>query len=542
MIYRLKKIWFALNNQERQYAVFFSIIGGIALCVILWLLFVAITTTAPAPGGSFKEGVVGQPASLNPLLSKNEAEKDLSRLLFSPLSELTESITVSKDGTFWTVRLKENLIWHDKEPITSNDIIFTIEQVQDPSAHAPLFSAFQGVKTERLSERETKVIPAPRTSPFLFESRIANLQIIPQHIFSSIPPHNWLLSEYNLKPIGSGPYKFEKLILQNDGFLESYTLSSFPQGNLSHTPHISTLIVRFFKNRQDAESAFRYGRIDGIGGVDPYEAKAISRPAQTLLYQTNGYYAVFMNQSRNELLRGLSIRRALNNSVPREELTTKVLNNYGRATFGLIPTNGTTTLPDSQSILTALGLTKNDAGKLVETNGQGIEPIELIVPDLPFLENTAEILKASWEKLGFTISIKTLPIETVVNETIPRRDYEMLLFGNIPKPAEDLYPFWHSSQIFHPGLNLSLYKNTQLDNLLNEARATPSSTERMVTLKKVDQILQNDLPAIFLYSPAYVYLTIKQVGGVTPTSSFSSPADRFYDVAEWHLRTKRVLK
>ncbi len=542
MIYRFKKIWLALNNQERQYAVFFSIIGGIALCVVLWLLFTAITTPAPATGGSFKEGVVGQPASLNPLLSKNEAEADLSRLLFSPLSQLTESITLSKDGTFWTVRLKENLSWHDKEPITSDDIIFTIQQIQDPSANAPLFSTFQGVKTERLSEREAKVIPASRTSPFLFETRIADLQIIPRHIFSSIPPHNWLLSEYNLKPIGSGPYKFEKLILQNDGFLESYTLSSFQQGNLSHTPYISTFIVRFFKNKQEAESAFRYGRIDGIGGVDPYEAKSISRPAQTLLYQTNGYYAVFMNQSRNELLRELSIRRALNNSVSRKELATKVLNDYGQPTFGLIPTTETTTLSDSQVILTALGLTRNDSDKLVEANGQGIKPIELIVPELPFLEHTAEILKTSWEKLGFTITIKTLPIETVVNETIPRRDYEMLLFGNIPKPAEDLYPFWHSSQIFHPGLNLSLYKNSQLDSLLTETRATPSSTERMTTLKKADQIIQNNLPAIFLYSPAYVYLTVKQVGGVTPTSSFSSPADRFYDVAEWHLRTKRILK
>lgn len=544
MIYRFQKIWRALNQEERQYAVFFSILGGISLLVLGWFLLSLVTTQAPTTGGSFREGLVGQPVSLNPLLAQNQAESDLTRLLFSPLSQLTESITLSKDGSYWTVRLREGLRWHDNEPLTSDDLVFTLQQIQDPSTNSPLFSSFQGAQAERLSARETKIIPPQKEPPYLFAHHLQELQVIPQHIFASIPPHNWLLSEYNLKPIGSGPYRFEKFVLESNGFIESYTLSSFTPNTLNHRPYISEIIVRFFKNQEAAESAFRFGQIDGLGGVDPYEARSIGRPAQTVFYPTSGYYGVFFNQSRNELLRSTSIRRVLSNAISRETLVKEVLNDSGEPVFGFSDASSSRPrINTPQDVLASLDWKKNEVGTLVQGDtDKEISPIEITTPDLPFLVRTAEILKESWEELGFVVSLKTIPLETVLSETIPRRDYELLLFGNIPNPPEDFYPFWHSSQIFHPGLNLSLFKSSRLDSILQEIRMTTSSAERADLLIRADEIMSDTQPAIFLFSPSYVYLTMKQLKGVQPSSSFASPADRFNNAAEWYLRTRRVFQ
>ncbi len=545
MIHRFQKIWLAFNETERQYAIGLTAVFCVALIGIIWIFVLTATVETAARGGTFRIGLIGQPTSLNPLLANGQAEKDLSHLLFSPLSELTETIQPTKKSDGWTIRLKENLIWHDGEPVTSDDIVFTIEEIQDPSTHSPLFPFWQGVKAERLSEREIKITAPARSAPLLFENYIKNLLFIPKHIFVSIPPQNWSLSDYNLKPIGNGPYRFQKLVLQNDGFLDSYTFSSFAQGSTEHAPYIQTIVVRFFKDKEEAETAFRYGTIDGLGGLDPYEAKSINRPSNVVLYDSPGYYAVFLNQSQNEILHDRNIRQALSLAVPRNELLGTVLNNYGKAMTGPSNSTHTQTTSSISDLLAASGWVVNSIGKLERTEaGESVQPktLELTVPDLPFLEHTAQILKTAWEKIGFSVTIKLLPQKTVIEEIVPRRDYQMLLFGNIPQPREDLYPFWHSSQVFHPGLNLSLYKNSDLDSLLQRMRLTTSTGERATIANSINNTLENTQPAIFLYSPSYVYLTTKSLHGIEATSTFLFPEDRFLDIENWYIRTKRVLK
>lgn len=541
----MKKIWLVLNRTERQYAIALFCLFVLTATVVVWFFIINTTKEVPARGGTLRIGLAGQPTSLNPLLAIEEAEKDMAHLLFSPLSEITEIIEPTKIGGAWSVRLKENLTWHDGKPVTSDDIIFTGEQIQDPSTQSPLFSLWQGVKFERLSEREVIITPPPRSSPLLFEQNIKRLFLIPKHIFSSIPPQNWSLSDYNLRPIGNGPYRFEKMVLKNDGFLENYTLRAFTQGSTEHAPYIQTILVHFFKDVDQLEDGFRYGKVDSLGGIDPYEAKSIGRSAQTILYPTPGYYAVFINQSQNDLLRSVGVRKALSQAASREDLVSSILNGYGTPIIAPSVTSTEQKSPGSPEILSTAGWTKNSEGKLERLLGgqpEVAKPIVLTVPELPFLENTARSLKTSWENLGFTVTIKVVPLDTITEEVVPRRDYQMLLFGNIPQPQEDLYPFWHSSQIFHPGLNLSLYKNLQLDGLLSKVRTTTSSIDRVPPLKEISQILEEEVPAIFLYSPSYVHLATKQLRGVRPSESFLFPEDRFSDVSNWHLRTKRAFK
>ncbi len=199
------------------------------LIFTLSFIFIAVdffnkkTVLKPISGGEYIEGVVGQPSFINPIIvGNNDAARDLTELLFSNLSDLSESKKISEDGKIWNIRLKENIFWQDNQPIISDDIIFTIRIIQDPDSRSPLFSYWQGVLAERISERELKLT---LSEPYaFFESAIKELRPIPKHLFENIPAANLRLSEYNLEPIANGPFKFLSFEKDRSGFIKEYHL------------------------------------------------------------------------------------------------------------------------------------------------------------------------------------------------------------------------------------------------------------------------------------------------------------------------------
>src|SRR5882724_7364591 len=118
MILFLKRIRTILDTFSlRERFVFWSalgvaMIGGVVLIGFVWG---NATKIVRARGGSFTEGIVGQPTYVNPVLASSETDKELVRLLFADLKTIAEKIEPSSDNRTWTVRLKENLSWSDGE-------------------------------------------------------------------------------------------------------------------------------------------------------------------------------------------------------------------------------------------------------------------------------------------------------------------------------------------------------------------------------------------------------------------------------------------
>ena len=132
--------------------------------------------------------------------------------------------------------------------------------------------------------------------------------------------------------------------------------------------------------------------------------------------------------------------------------------------------------------------------------------------------------------------------DDIVNNLIPARNYESLLFGNVLGPSSDLYSFWDSSQDFAPGLNLSLYNSTTVNSLIEKARQNPVTASTSVELASAQADIAASYPAIFLYSPDYVYVTNNDVRGITTSTLLTDPSDRFREIESWYLNTARVLK
>ena len=514
--------------------------------------FYGATILAPVPGGSYTEGVVGQPIAINPLIAgTNDPDRDLMEISFSDLTELAERYTPDDTHRIWTVVLKENLHWSDGEPLTSDDIIFTLETIQNPDTHSPAFAGWQGVVAERLSEREVRF--TLKTPYAFFSHNLASLKITPEHVFSTIPAANLRLSDYNLEPVGSGPYSFAGYEKRRDGFVTDYHFVASPYYS-GEAPLIKELSFKFFPNYQEAINAFNQRHIDGLGGIAPQDVDAVRINHRVAELAIPRYYAVFINQTTSLQLREKEVRTALDTAIDRAEILTVALENRGLPVGGPLTPGiegydaeigaGARFLPDAtNAALDAAGWLLGDDGvrrKTIQGNELRLA-FELVVPDIAFLVKTAEVLAERWKNVGIEITTTILSPTEVANDVVKTRNYQLLMFGNILNMNPDIFSFWHSSEKFRPGLNLSVYENKSVDTLLEAIRREFNVEKREEQIRELERLIDADKPAVFLFSPYYLYLAPKNLGGLE-NPQVSSPANRFQNVAEWYLKTARVFR
>lgn len=483
----------------------------------------AKTTAVAAEGGEFQEGVVGQPVFINPVIPTTQVDRDIARIVFSSVEEVADSIKRSKDGTTWNVRLKENIFWHDGRRLTADDIIFTLDVIQDPDSRSSLHASFQGVAAERVSELEVQFV-LPNTYVFFESDHLANFRIIPKHVFNDIPIQNIKLSSFGLNPVGSGPYRVESFEKTNDGIITSLRLKSNKE-YFAGKPNIRSFVFKFYKNKEDLIRAYNLGQIDGFGlsTAQPLIENEVNIRKTTHFLKSPRYYAVFINQSLSPVeLQELETREALTTTVDRSRIIEEVFISQATPLFG--PTS----------------ISKNKIDEYDPILLEGLE-LNLTVPDEPFLIKTANILKENWEAHGATVNVLILSVRNLQENVFRNSDYELILFGNITKENQDLFAFWHSSRRFYPDQNLALYQNKTIDGLLEEFRKTFNTEDRFDILTKISQTVSEDVPAIFLYSPRYVYTTAPRLGGLDNSIVINTSDDRFKDINKWYVKTKRVL-
>ena len=205
MWYLLYKTFSSFSRGERR--------AAYAACAIVCVagFFTALnfyyhqTREVPAEGGNYTEGLVGQPSFINPLLAEeHDNDADMVELAFADMKTLAEEIVRGPDAKTWTVTLKKNLMWSDGKPLTADDVVFTIETLQDPDIRSTRGQVFQNVIVEKTNDNEIRF--TLKTPYAFFGETLASFKIAPQHIFGALPPANMRLSEYNLEPIGNGPY------------------------------------------------------------------------------------------------------------------------------------------------------------------------------------------------------------------------------------------------------------------------------------------------------------------------------------------------
>lgn len=199
-------------------------------------------------------------------------------------------------------------------------------------------------------------------------------------------------------------------------------------------------------------------------------------------------------------------------------------------------------LPDSTPTGEAGPSTRKKLNELCFAEQGGLLPlsINLVTINQSQLVKTANLLKDYWQKIGATVNLKIVEFSEL-KEIIKGRDYDALLYGQALGSSPDLYPFWHSTQINDPGLNLSAYQNKNADKLLKEARETQDLLEKKQKYEELQEVILKDAPALFLYNPEYLYWASDKVKGID-TTKIVDPAKRFSNIENWYINTRRVWK
>ena len=505
------------------------------------------TKIVAVSGGEHREGVLGQPSFINPVLTVSSADKDLVELLFGDFSGMIDTYKISEDGKSWRYRLKDGIFWQDSRPITSDDVIFTVETIQNSDVRSPLFSNWQGVKISRVSEREVEFnLPA---SYSFFNDTVLGLKPIPKHIFADIPAANLRLSNYNFEPVGSGPFRFKNLSKRSDGYITSYVLEQ-SKNYFGPAPYLGEIEFVFFTNEEEMVNAFNLGAIDAFGLTNPDDWSKIAFTHKISFFKTLKYYAVFFNINAQPALKDKNVRLALNTAVDKNEIIDKVLKRQATPVSGPLIGGPSGLGSESSSFDKANAILENTGWKWnnkenvrtkeIEKNTVKLE-FNLTVPEMPFLIKTAELIRDQWLKIGVKLNISVLSLAEINNNIIKNRNYQMILFGNILGKSPDLFSFWHSSERFYPGLNLALYENKIADSLIESIRKDFDETKRQSEFMSLQSLIEQDHPAVFLYSPDYLYVSKKTLSGVEE-SSISSPEERFKNIAQWYIKTARVFK
>lgn len=533
----------------------------ISTSLIGWVGYIYVSLTVPIPksGGEYTEGLVGQPLYINPLLSQtSEADSDLAQLIYSGLfkydkngqvvPDLAESVEISEDQRTYTVYLKKDLKWQDGAPLTASDVLFTINILQDQTYKSPLRQNWQGVEISQLDENT--VVFGLKNAYTGFMDNLT-LGILPKHIWENISPEKFALAEYNLNPIGSGPYEVSTFQKNSSGDILTYKLIANKKYS-GKIPYISKLTFNFYPDEEAMTNAYNKKEVMGISSIEPDKIGNLKAAKSTQLYEIAipRYFALFFNQTKSSVLADDNVRKALNLSIDRKKIVDEILGGKGTALVSpFLPQmkeydqelSINSDLEQAKKILDEAGW-KQD-GSEIRKKGDNELRFQIITADWPELSKTAEVIKQQLAQIGVAVDIQALAISDLQQNYIRTREYDSLLFGQVISFNPDLYSFWHSSQKRDPGLNLAVFENSDADKLLEDVRKEPNEQTRIEQYKQLQQILLSDKnnPAVFLYSPFYVYPTTTSVKGID-VEKINNPSQRFVDVNEWYVKTSRKFK
>lgn len=496
---------------------------------------------SPVAGGEYTEGVVGYPKTINPLYAVNrDVDSDLSRLIYSSLfkydqngqlvNDLAESLTIDPSGLVYTVKIKKNAPWHNSGIVTADDVIFTFDLIKNSDYRSPLRSNFLSVEAEKIDDQTIKFVLAQSYAPF---TELLTFGILPKSLWENVSPNSVALNDLNLKPIGSGPYKFKSLIKSTNGDLKEYHLV-VNENYYGPKPYLKNINFKFFVDYPEMIKAFNDNQLDGLSYLPFADRQELLAPDSVSFHELSRaqIVAVFFNHNKDKALDDKNVRIGLAEALNRPKIIQDVFGGVYRLVDGPILENSFAYNPQLKkydySPVEAINFLKN---KLASTTLTVIDSGNNVI--------LADKIKSYWEQAGVAVELKIVSSDQAV-DVVKNRDFETLIYGESIGGDPDVYAFWHSSQASSKGLNLAGYSNTEVDKLLTDARASTDRSERQAKYQKFQEILTADVPVIFLYSPSYTYIQSKKIKGFNGTTVIE-PADRFASISDWYVKTSKKL-
>lgn len=532
-----------------------AVVGVVVVVALLgYLAYSTTTVIVPDTGGTYVEGLAGRPSYINPILCQyNQVDNDLVSLIFTGLTDMNErgeivpalarDWDVSDDGLVYTFYLRRDVLFHDGEPFTADDVLFTARAIQDEDyqGSTELAELWRTVAIEKINDYTVSFTLQAPLATFVDYTGIG---ILPQHILADVPASELPAHQFNVRPVGTGMFKVgevsgEHLILEaNPDYYEE-------------KPLLSRVEFKFYPDYQSIFTAYQQGEVEGISQVLPEDLMQVRREEHLNLYSASlsGYTLVFLNLDL-PLFQDKEVRQALFWAIDRQRIVDQVLDGQGLVAHSPIMPESWAYNDDvlqysydpsrARELLTEAGWVDDDHDGVREKGDSRLEFGLLTNRDLLRRRIIEEIARQMWE-----VGIRVVPMvedsSWVVNEALRPRSFDALLYswGNLPSDP-DPYVMWHSTQIGGEGQNYAGLNNVDIDQMLEQARQSNDQGERGELYRAFQDLFAEEVPSLLLYYPIYNYCVDDMVRGVQ-LSAMVDPSDRFRTIDQWYIKTRRVM-
>jgi peptide/nickel transport system substrate-binding protein len=556
-----------------------------SLIAVFAVLFVAASLAALATAGGsgdasgspeptipvarrYVEGVLGHATNASPFGARSAADRELVALLFrglvklgpdqSIVGDLASSWDVDPSGSTWTFHLRPGLHWQDGQPLTADDVVFTIQALSDPTYDGPGGASWREVTASAI---DPVTVTLRLTTPLGGFLQAATQPIAPKHLLGLVPPARLSSDPFGLHPVGSGPFALVTLdsnravvdappsdsapgVAASAGAAASEPVTAFP------SPYLAGIEFEYFDDAAGLEAAWQRGALDGASGLDPTDAATLgAQPGARLLrYPSSSLLAVVPNlRAGHTTFTDPAVRKALLAALDRNAILADPLLGFGTTADTLIPpwapefdakaSPATAFDPSAAAAgLTAAGWKRSDTG-WVPKGAKDPVTITILSADLgtnPIAYATAEDVAHAWHDLGLVVVHESVPAADLITDRLEPGKFDVAVVPLVVGLDPDLYPLLASSQTRSGGANLAGLQDPTLDGLLAAARAPGSPDQRTKAYQALEQRLAATLPILPLAFRDDVVVLRDTLSGPA-VRPIGGPGDRFWDVLTWRL-------
>lgn len=516
-------------------------VGGETVC----------TAVTAAAGGDFIEGVVGAPRTLNPLLNDFlPVDQQLTDLIFDglvrydPTSKryvpaLAQSWETSEDGLTVIFTLKPDRFWHDGEPVTADDVLFSYQLLQEPNFPGASFlpTLWQTVTIEKLDDLTVAFRLAEPYAPFL---EATTRGILPQHLLEDVTAVELPNHPFNQFPIGTGPFMVDDTV----NWMESGVLRLLP--TTPETSHLlDALMFRFYPDFDAVEAAFLAGEIHGYSTVLNHDLPQMFQQSevQAVSNRANRLAMVLFNMGEmgHEAVAEVEVRRALAQGTNRQQVIDSVLNGqallvegpYLSSSWAFSPQIVT---PIQYNPISATAVLENQGWQLNE--GQVVrqrDESELSLRLVGLRQNSAVItaLTEQWTELGVGLDVTLVEDGAALRQMLQEGAFDIALVDVVPTHDPDLYDFWSQEAIVR-GQNFGQWNNRRASEALENGRKLWTRAERRPYYDTFLRLYNSDMPAFSLYQYISTFVVHPDVSGVL-LGVINTPRDKYATFHQWYL-------
>ncbi len=492
-------------------------------------------------GDAFVDASIGDARTLVPILASDTASSGICSFLFNGLvkydkdlnlvGDLAESWDILEDGLVIVFHLRRNACWHDGVPFTARDVEFTYRKLIDPEVRTPYGGDFERVRDLEVVDDYT--VRVTYKEPFAPALASWGMPMMPAHLLAK---EDLNTTKFGREPVGLGPYRFRRWKTQ-----DKIELSANP-GYFEHRPFIDRYIYRVIP---DEATIFLELQVQGVdsSGLTPLQ---FSRQTDTPFFRSRyrkfrlpgAVYTYLGYNLSNPLFSDVRVRRALNMAVDKDEIIAMVLLGYGEACTGPYVRQSWAFNDEvkpapfdpagARRLLGEAGWRDVDRDGWLEKGGRRFDFTVLTNQGNEERLKTCQIIQRRLAEVGVRMRIKVIEWSVLLSQFIDKRNFEAICLGWTVPREPDNYDIWHSSKTKEGEFNFVGYRNEEVDRLLVEARRVFDQKERAALYRRIQAILYDDQPYMFLYVPESLACVNSRFHGIVP-----GDAGIMYNFIDW---------